>query len=410
MPLPLILAAVTLSVSDVSGAQLRGLPSGGTAVDLRTTGTAALSISAARSSFFASYSPSLGWVDVTRDPHSTLIHGAQLGYGWGEKRLHLSVSLGGSLGTQSYLSFAGLGLSGAMSNGGAAPGMNPGQVGGTPQTPAPNSPNGSMAPGLVPRTEILRVGSVTGAFGLDYELSQRWRLSLGVGYALAGGIGESERVLPKSFGPNARASLAYKLTRRDTLGTSGSVTYTVVPTFGSRFIATTLMETWGHTLTPRTQTTLGIGLTHLRSRASADADYEDSFQAAGTAAISNSRALADGSTLGLNAGVSLSTPYNPVLGVVQQQLTETLGVGWQKHRTSLTATLGASQSLPQSAPTATRVITAGTGLGYRISQYISAQLGAGWSTQILPPSTGGRIPAQWLVFAGISLAAPALEL
>lgn len=413
MPLPHVLAALTLTLSDFSSAQVHPLPVSGTALDLQTTGVAGLTVSGASSAFLLAYSPTFGLLDVTHDEQATLSHGVQVGYSWWTKRLRLTSLVVGRIGTQSYLAIGGLqpdgsgaGLPDASAEG--APDPTPAPVGAaTSLDPGgdPGSDPGGVS-GYLPSAQVVDAGSVTGSLGMTYAVSRRVTLAAGVAYTVSGGLGSSESVLPQQHGPSASASVAYAATRRDTLSTSLTSAYVIVPTLGNRFITTTVLETWGHQLGRRTQSTLGLGLTHLRSRLLEQTDSTDAFQAAGTAAIVHTKPLTDGAVLGLNALLSLTTPYNPVLGIVQQQVSESAGASWQKDRTTLSATMTANQSLPQSSPTATRIVGFGATADYAITPNIGFQVGARWATQLLPATAGGQIPTQWLAFCALALNAP----
>jgi hypothetical protein len=402
MPVPIVLAALTLTLSDATSAQLHprfGDTEGEVALDLQTVGNASLGWGNTSSTFSLGYQPSLGVLDVTRDGELTLTHGANAAYSWTHKRLTLNLSIIGSLGTQSYLSFAGL-----------TPDVA-GQTGNPPDPAAPvggqgMEPGADMAAPYLVNEEVVYVGTVTGTVGFSYGLTRRWSIGMSVGYTLGGGLGSSADVIPRYRGPSASATATYLLTRRDTLSTSVGTSYTTVPTLGSRFISSTLLETWSHVVSTRTSTTLGAGVSHLRSRATRESDYEDSFFAAGNAGVTHARPLSGGATVSFTGNVSLSLPYNPLLGVVQQQLTEQAGVGWAKDRLSLGATVTAAQSLPQDSPDATRSIGLGAFAGYVFLPNVSGQLGGSWATQILPDDAGGSYPAVWTLFAGISVAAP----
>lgn len=404
MPPPLILAALTLTLSDTTNAQLRPRIEGGETVDLQTTGNAALTLTGKRSSFGLAYNPSVGVVDVTHDPQHTLFHGARATYSYSHNRLTLTLGVGGSIGRQSYLTVAGV-----------APAQdkpaNPPATGAPGAAMMPGQAQNGTTTGYLVRRQVVNAGSANAAFGMTYVLTRRWSIAGNLGFVIGGGLGDSEEVLPKYYGPSAGATATYQLTRLDTLATSLNTSYTKVPTLGSRFVTSTLLETWGHRWSKRTATTLGVGVTHLRSRPNAEADYSDSILFAGNIGITHMRPLGENETLSLFASTGLTTPYNPVLGIVQQTLNEAAGVTWHKDRTTLGATATASQSLPLDSPTATRFVGLGATAGYRLAEYVGLQLGAAWFKQVLPAANAAAdVPAQWLIFAGVALGAPPIEI
>jgi len=361
--------------------------------------------------------PGVGVADVTRERQPIFTQAGSAGYTWQSKRLVLSLRLTGSLARQTYLAFAGLAPNPADVGGqgmtGTMPGAGPGMTGTAPTGGAAGQgmqPANQVATPYLVRAQVVRVYTVTGSVGLAYLLSRRWNAGIGLAYSIGGGLGHSEGQIPKHYGPSASASAGYKLSSRDTLTTSLSSSYTKVPTLGSRFISSTLLESWGHVLGKRTQSNLALGVSHLRSRATPQSDYDDSFFAAGNASLTHSRPLHGGATLGFTAATTLGLSYNPLLGVVQQQLTEVAAVGWQKDKTSLGASVTGAQSLPQSSPAATRSLGFGVFGGYAIAPAVSLRVGGSWTTQILPADAGGSYPAQWTAFAGLSLAAPPITL
>jgi hypothetical protein len=328
------------------------------------------------------------FVDVLHEDQVALLHSVSLGYVWSRKRLSLTLKETATFGRQSYLAFGNVGV--------AAP----------PNAGASAAP----APAYLPREQVVYYDSFTTAAGVGYALSRRWSTLDSVAYVVSGGIGSSEAFIPRSHGPNGLFTLTFAATRHDTLTTSLSEAYLVVPSLGSRFLTSTLMETWGHALGKRTQTTLAIGVSELHSRANAGAQFTDSLLASSLAGLTHTKPLSHDATLGFSVTVGLATPYNQVIGVVQQQVyeyaTSTLHVGHLTTGVYLTS----SESLPQSSPNATRLFGAGTQTTYLITKVVTVSAGAAWSTQILPAAAGGDIPSQWSVFAGLGLAAPPIAL
>src|SRR3954469_19894378 len=94
------LAAVTLSLSDGSGADIRYAPEvGGTALDLSTAPAANLSLTTKASSFDVNYGARLSLFDVTRRRSDFGVqHLAGMAYSWGRRRLQLRLALNGTYG------------------------------------------------------------------------------------------------------------------------------------------------------------------------------------------------------------------------------------------------------------------------------------------------------------------------
>lgn len=401
-----LLASVTLSLGDTSLSTLRSRPvDRSVALDLQNTARAALTFGFDHSSVDLFYSPSLGVIDVTRDGQFVLMQSAGVDYAWWTRRLRLDFAVVGSLGRQSFLGFgtAPLQPGAAVGNGGTdnpAPAPGAGTPDANPGAAAPNA-------AYLAQQEVIYTGTLRASFSLSYDLSRRWSTTAGVGYSVSGGLGSSKEFLPLRRGPDANTAWTYRLTRADTLTTSLTAAYFAVPSLGSRYYTATLLETWSHRFAPLTVGSLGAGVTYLQSKVPAT-DTERSVLGAGLANISQGYKLEDHSILELGAGAVLGTGYNQVLGTVTQQVSGFARVAWSKGDFSLVATGDASESLPRSSPTATRVFGAGIVATQQVVDPLTLMLGGRWTHQVLPETAvlAGIHPDQWQLFAGVTLTAP----
>ena len=179
-----VLAAVTLSLSDRTGADLNYIPERDEhTVDVGTSPSVTLTATSKRSTFDVSYGPSFGWIDVTDDPEFVMQHSVGGGYAWGTRRLRLSLSLGGSYGRVSYLSAVA-----AAAPVTAQPGDGNANMGGPPAPgppgPAPGPTMEAPVAELLPQVSVLEVASAGVSLNVGYVISRRWGLLLGTGFIM----------------------------------------------------------------------------------------------------------------------------------------------------------------------------------------------------------------------------------
>jgi hypothetical protein len=399
------LAVVSLTVADASTAEVRSLPAGdGAAVDLSTSPSALLTLSARRSAWAFGYSPRIALLNVTRQSELAVFHNAFAGYAWWAKRVQLRLGVHGSIGSQSFVAAR----APTATAGTAEPAPGPGQEPTTPD--AMPAPVDTTADPFLPQREVVETGSAGVTFDVGYRLAPRFSLALGVAFDVSGGIGDSEPLIPYRRTAVGSASLTYNLTRRDDLTTSLSTSITQVPEVGSRFVTITALETWSHRFGLRTNGSLGAGATYLRSRATPDSDTDNTVQANGSASLSQGFLLDDGATLTAAANVALDTGYNQVLGVVGQRASGQASLAWQRDRVSAGASFQTSQTLPLDDPNAALSYGAGVNFGVRVADPFQLQAGGSWSHQVLPESAAFTSASadQWSAFIGFTLTLPIL--
>jgi hypothetical protein len=405
-----LLAAVTLSLSDSSDANLRSVPeSDATSLDIGTTPSVGLAITSKRSTFDIGYQPNLAWIDVTRERDFAIQHSAGMGYTWSTRRLKLNLTLGGSYGRVSYLSAVAAVTPTAMQPAGAGldPGAapNPAQPGQMPEMQA-------ATPQLLPRVSVLEVASAGIGLNASFMMSRRWSVSLGSGFSLGGGIGDSEDYLPFRYGPYANAAVAYQVAKFDTLSTALLGSLDILPEQRGRFYTITLLETWTHAFNTLASSTLGAGATYVQARASPGAERERAVNAAGLASITKGFKLQGGALFGVTASSTLSTTYNPVLGEVAHSLSGGVDSSWTRKRLTLSLGVQGSRSLPFDDPEAFTSYGASAGANYQLTDLVSLRAGVYWTRQILPdaPALAAADPNSWGASLGITVAAPPIKL
>lgn len=416
------LAAVTLSLSDHSGAELRSIPERrSTSLDLSTSPRAALAVTSKRSSSDVSYAPRLEWADVTKERAFVLVHTGAWGYVWSSPRLRLSFTVGGSYGRVSYRNAvaASTPVGGATDTSGSA----------TVRTAGPVAQ--PQAAQVLPTISVLRVGSGSAALNMSSALSRRWSLVLSLGFGAGGGLAASEKFLPFRYGPFANAGLAYQWSKHDTLSSDLNGGIDILPERDSRFQTVTLLESWKHGFGPLTQGTLGAGATFLRSRtttASAEPDpgsadpgvaapapvpqQSRTVSGAGVASIWQGFKLDGGANLGVTTAATLNTNYNPVLGTVAQNLGGSVVIAWARKQVGLSLGAVGSRSLPLEDANSFKSYGASGNLTYQLSRTVSLSLAGYWNHQSLPQAAllPAIDPNRWGTSLGLTIAAPPIRL
>jgi hypothetical protein len=396
-----LLAAVTLSLGDTTDASLRTVPIGDRiAMDVYNVPFSRLALRMRHSQLELSYSPAFQVFDASYDPRLLVLHTAEVDYAWWTRRLQLKLGVTGTIGRQSFLGPAP--ANAPLSSPGV--GIDPGGV----VQPAPAAPGGTPTNGQVVfrnRREVLEIGSLTPQLSATYLLSRRWSMSAGVSYVLAGGLGDSEQVLPLRRGPVGVFGLTYELSKRDLLVSSLTASLVEVPSRGSRYYTATFLETYSHRFARLTVGTIGAGASYLQSRDTPTAKRQRSLLAAGTVSITHGVGLDRNNMLSFGAGSSLGTTYNPLLGTVNQTLSEFVLAKWSRPRVSIQLNGDANQTLPPDDPNAVKFFGAGVINTYQVAEPVQLVLGGRWVYQVLPERLTNQIrPSSWLLFANLVLA------
>ncbi len=396
-----MLAVVTLSLSDASTTQLRTVPQGNaTAVDVHTVPMSRLNFRLRRSELTLFYAPDFAWLDITRDVDFALMHRAGISETWTRRRLRLSASVLGAIGHESY-------LTGAAPPATTASGAPP-ATGLDPARPGEAQGMQAMNAAYFPARSVLKTTYLRETLSLGYRLTARWNLAAVLAYEVAGGLGGSERYLPLRRGPTGSLSVTYAMTRRDDLTSTVSGFLTDVPKRDGRFVGATALETWQHRFAPLTSSSLGAGGTYLWSRPQSGAAEQKSLLGTGLASFLHGVQVDDRTMLSFGVSSTLAATYNPILGAVGQQLSETAIVGFRRDRTTLSAGAQSSQSLPFGAANATRTVGASAMGSYQLADPVLFSVGGNWSHQVLPDNLPFALAAadQWQVYASVRLAAP----
>jgi hypothetical protein len=355
-------------------------------------------------SLILSYGPRFSYLDIEGDRNVALMHAGHADLAWWTRRFRLTFTLDGSIGTQSAVGLvAPLTLGGGTTIGTPVSGGTT-----TPTGPPPVTPQ-LPVPTFIPQLLVLYTGSFRGAVGASYSFSRKWYGNASAFFVMAGGIDyDSQQQLPPYRGPGGELSASYVATRQDTFVTRLRPTYTWVITTQGDFLAIEAMESIRHSWSRRTVSTLGAGVSFLRARANLDEGHTGAITGAGEASIVNTMPLRSDSTIATRAAVLLGTAFNPVVAVVQQQLSAVLSSMWTRGRLSVTVSVDAVASVPFNDKNASRVASGGVMGGYLFAAPLQLQLGTRAYAQVLPASTGVSYPPQWVTFAAVALRSPAL--
>jgi len=395
------LAAVTLSLSDGSGADLRYVPErSGTALDLSTTPAANLSLTGKTSSFDAGYSARLALFDVTRSSDFGAQHLASVAYAWGLQRLKLRLALNGTYGeVLFYNAIVAQPIAPAPANGDTAPAPTA-----QPVMPA--------APQLVPQASILTIVGLAASFAANYRFTRRWSGFMGLGFGVGGGIRGSEASLPFHYGPSAGVGATYQLARLDSLSSSLNTALDFAPKTHGKFQTITLLETLSHGFSALTLGSLGAGASYVQIRPSERAKRTRSVNAAGIASLLHAFRLEGGAQMTATGGATLLSNYDPVLGTVTQSLGASVGLGWSRKKLTMTAGAQTGHSLPFNDRNAFVTYGATAGATYQLFKSVQLRAGGFWTHQVLPASStlANPIPDRWGASLGVTVVAPPIVL
>ena len=393
---------VTLTASDRSEARLRSViqppgplppgtppPHGPTAVDIETRPGAGLAFAWPDTELTLEYAANIAKIDVALDPPVLLLNNGRAAAAWWTQTLRLTLAEEASYGHTSYL--------------GLAPAA---QLG-----PAP-TPGGVPTITYVPPASDVTIGSLRTIASATWRIDARWNSSASAYYEVAGGIDDiSQLSVPRRHGPGGDVTATYALEPTDDLATRVAASDTRVSATGGEFFTVAATETLTHRWSEATQGSVGAGLTFLRSRASALFTFGYSVLPNGTASLSHTIPLESRSTLTLTTSTGLGTGYNSAAGLVQYSASALGAATWTRDPFGVTATVSGGQSIRvrDVDPPVSRALTGSLVASYRPVELIVFEIGARTSWQFSEDPRIGSYPAQWVLFAAISLHAPPLR-
>ncbi len=413
--------ANVFSIGDRTEVRFRSNPIVGgnpTTEDVETVLMSNLAFEGRHESLTLAYYPRFTYDDISGERDLTLMHSGRILATWWTPRFRLTGAIDGAIGSQSVVGLASpLGYASDTATTGTA---------GASLVPA------ALPPAYLPTyVGVLTTGLLRATLSASYLLSRRWSTLSTAYYAMSAGLDwQSQRPsgLPPNLGGGGSELINYSASHRDQLGTQLTGTYVSVlqtptpvgePTTSTAGVYYTLSfaEVYRRMLSERSQAGLTAGVGYLHAPSGLAAGTTTGPTGVGQAFIATAVPLRNDATLALRAAADVGTAYNPIIGVVEEQASAALSVGWVERRMSVVAVGGAAASLPLNTTDATRVVSGSLTIGYRPGDAVQLQTGVRAYAEVLPtlpgvaPTTATvtSYPPQWAVFAAIVLTAPSVE-
>jgi hypothetical protein len=293
---------------------------------------------------------------------------------------------------------------------------------GTEQQPQPTAPEGQgpgnagqggLNPDGTPNTgrgtnrELLHTGGLTTSIEFKHAISNKTTLSERLEYVLSIGLGERSRDdYPLVQGIKGHVSYSQRLTARDSL-TAALDTGHAWSELDSDGQVATLTTTWGHLFTRQLESYLTGGVAYTRTRVG-DQAVPNSIYPTGGAGINYHTRVAGGD-FNFNANFYAAPVLDFTYARVDPQLGYSMGAGWGRDRTTLSASFGSAISVTRAGEDdpvgALNNFYASAGAGYEIGAGFHAETGvrAAW----LEYSDFQSVPPQLAIYVGVSWGAGA---
>jgi hypothetical protein len=389
---PLLGQVVTLGVSDRTEARAV-FESGNTTTEGSTSPAVGLGVSGRNATFAVGYNPTFTLRPLEEEPREVLVsHLASAGVAYTHRMRRMQLTLRESATyTQSNprddILLAASGISDAP-----VPGAEPDAGSPDPDFPDSTGSTPERAP-----DQVVRVGSLTTTLEWSYTSSARSTWSASASHNLSSGVDrESRREYPLTFSEQVGAGLNHRLTRRDNLSLTASVTHSA----GRRDSFVWLLDTsaaWTHMISRRTVTNVGAGAATSYERTAAGEEIITIYPT-GVAGLRYSTLFARG-RLGLGASVSIAPIVDQARATVDPRLGAAADASWSRDRTTVSATVGSAISVA-SDEDAFNSIGASASVTYDLGAGFSADAGVRTAWQTLGGDT--LIPPVWGLFIGVS--------
>ena len=385
---PILAQLVTLSVGDRTEA--RYIAGDNTHFEGATRPLAGLTFGWRRGALTLAYLPSITVIPLERAPREVLVfQNVGLGGSYRWRRTSLSLSQGVGFGQLSFRvqALADPGATPAAVPSPTAPGATP-APGGMQPGGTPTAPGGVTTSGMNPQaTNQVRVRkgtyvTSTSTLGVAHTVSRAVVVGAGANYTEAGGVGTSKEQYPVTRGVGATAFGSHTTTvgRRDSFTSSVSTQFSQSST-GNRVWGVLVGEGWGHRLSARTTTRLGVGVSGTRLSQD-DGTVAYGVYPTANAGITHFDRLAGG-TLTLGATATAAPFLDTLRATVDPRLGVGANAGWGRDRFSMGAGAGAAVSLTGGeGKGAVNSVGASLGMSYRLGAGFSIDDGvsAGWQT------------------------------
>jgi hypothetical protein len=367
-----------LEVSDQSELRIRnGYGLSSAVVDLETTPTIKLDLSARWLEIATGYGPHFSILQVGAGAQPQILHRAWATAKLHERRGSIAVYAEGSYGDQLFATLA---------------------------------PEPTVAPGMpslqaIPQASLIHYASSTIGFTAELRASRRFVLGAFFEYDIGGGVDIASRAaLPFQSGPHGGISAQLALSRHDWLGPVVSASRTVFSSGEDDTLVQTTAS-WRHAFGRQTESTLAGGLAWSWTVSGASASAESATYPVIEATLAHRSPPA-------RVDTRLSLRFAPVAdwltGLVSERLEEIGAVAWRPLRKlTIEGQLGGAQTVPSTQAGAMALVIDGVAVSCRVSKFLELRGGArnAWTTTRGAPGT----PPLWVAFLGATFTAPRIR-
>jgi hypothetical protein len=357
-------------------------------LDLSTSPRLDLTLPPARhSNFSIGYGPQITWHDINHSEEELLfLHVGSASFSTGLRHTQLAFGETVSDGKQTF------GTLGALAPA-PAPAANAG----------PMPPQTQQTPQLLPAKSWVKVFSELTSASVGTTIDRRSTISAYASYGISGGADEvNQQYLQQQRTATLSGSYGYAFTRRDTVAANVTTSHANVKPTGAEYWLVNTYATWRHALDRRLSSSLGLGISQSWTRTVGGWSYGINP----TTFANLTGALYSYRRRRFSVEVSMSAGLSPTINALTGDLQPTLGAGAvvaaRQDKTTLTASLAASESVAANF----------VGVGFMASHQLSSlfELFAGYFTAVQtadnPAYSLGR---RWSAFAGLTMRAPPLS-
>jgi hypothetical protein len=335
------------------------------------------------------YGPQYTLVDAfdERERARILMQTGFAGVSFGGRGYALSLNATGSLGSQSFSR-----LVSAPADPQAAP-----------------DPAAARVDFLPRNNEPLPISSLSGGATLSCQWSGRWSSAWSAMYSVSGGRGaEAQAVLPQQRTATAGVSTTYAASHTDQV--SGSLEAVNTRTSnGLDYSGLGVTLGWSVRLAPRSGLRLSAGAIGGRQRQPDMPVARFTMEGTASGVVTSELLRARDLLVSLSLGASVAPQVASLTGTRQQR---TQGAGTVTaqlfRRTTVAATVDATQTLPLEDPHEARILGAGLAVSQRAGDLVDLVAGYRSAWQQSRDPFIASLPRQWFAYIGLALRTPTL--
>jgi len=358
-------------------------------VDLENGATALLTVSAAPLQLRLGYGPQYTLVDAfdERARARVLLQAGFAQLSLGRAGQVLSLNATGSIGEQSFARLVS-----------------------APVDPAARADPATSRVDFLPAANApLPIASWSAGLVFSQPWSARWRSTFAVTYGESGGRGEAaQMILPQQQTATAGVSTTFAASRLDQLA-GGVEAVNTRASSGLDYSGLGLALAWSRRLAPRTALRLGAGAIAGRQRDVRLGATRPTLEGTASAVLTTDLLRAHDLLVSLAVGASVAPQVASLTGVRQQRTQGAATLTAQLfQRTTVTATVDATQTLPLEDPHEARIVGAGVSASHRVGDLIDLVAGYRTAWQQSRDPFIASLPRQWFAYLGVALRTPSL--